>query len=267
VTVDVGVMPPPNDAPLPTGVQVKRKADGTLVASKPLVDLLVDARSKYDWPAGTGTAASQKRILALEANAACLTGALDAEGAHSIVSMISRWAGNNKKAQTNIDFASPQTRAGMMTAIGRILGPSTLKNGLDGLCALPGLRLVTATKVYRFCCPKTGAAVDRHASYFFNSLDIVDPEGIRCKGTMFKREWAKGKHKTSRLAIYNPSHHVANRDQFVDRYLPLLAQIASSLNCMGANFRCAATGREKSWRPADVEMAAYHWWARFGPKR
>ncbi len=108
--------------------------------------------------------------------------------------------------------------------------------------------------------------MDRHASYFFNSLDIVDPEGIRRKGTKFKREWQDGKHKTSRLAIYNPSSYAVNRDEFVDTYLPLLGQIAKSRNNMGAAFKRATRETEKSWRPADVEMAAYYWWAHHGPK-
>lgn len=259
-------MPPPNDSPLPTGVQVDRLPNGTLVASKSLADLLVDARTNYDWPNRTGAATSQERVLNLEMAAAGFAKALDEKGAHCIVSMVSRWAGNNATAQANIDAASPPTQAGMMTAINCLMNRSTLKNGLDALSALPGLRLVIASEVYRVCCPTTGAAVDRHASYFFNSLDIVGPAGISRKGTTFKREWANGTRKTSRLAIYNRAGHNRNRDEFDDTYLPLLTQIASSLNSMHATFKCAATETEKSWRPADVEMAAYYWWAQNGPR-
>ena len=257
-------MAPPNDSSLPTGVQMNRLQSGSLVVSEPLAELLVNARTKYEWPKGAGTARSQNTILELEARVARLIKSLDLEGAHSIVAGVSLWGGNKKRAQADIDSASPQIRAGMMTAIGHMMGHSTLKNGLDDLSALPGLRLVMATKVYRFCCPATGAAVDRHASYFFNSLDVADTDGIRLKSTKFKREWPDGTHKTSRLAAYIPSHHATNRAEFVDTYLPLLGKIADSLNALGATFKCGATGIEKSWHPADVEMAAYYWWAHHG---
>jgi hypothetical protein len=48
----------------------------------------------------------------------------------------------------------------MVGAIRALFDPKTLSLGLDQLCGIPGLRLVMATKIYRFCCPEIGAAVD-----------------------------------------------------------------------------------------------------------
>jgi hypothetical protein len=123
-----------------------------------------------------------------------------------------------------------------------------------------------ATKIYRFCRPLEGAAVDRHCSYFFNSLDLIDVDGERAKCVIFKREWATGRHRTSRLANFTSRGLDANLREYVRRYLPLLVAIANCLNARSLTFTCAATGREKYWRPADVEMAAYQWWSRNGPR-
>jgi hypothetical protein len=144
----------------------------------------------------------------------------------------------------------------MVGAIRALFDPKTLSLGLDQLCGIPGLRLVMATKIYRFCCPEIGAAVDRHASYFFNSL----------KATSFQREWSTGKRSTSRLAIYGAGNSKRNRNEYLDVYLPLLKQIADYLNRLGFTYKCATTEKSKVWRPADVEMAAYYWWACNGPR-
>ena len=154
----------------------------------------------------------------------------------------------------------------MLQAIEKFDNQHSLYWSLDTLSGLPGLRLVVATKVYRFCCPNWGAAVDRHASYFFNSLQITGLDGVRQPSTKFKREWSKGKHTTSRLAIYQSYSHKENLNQFIEQYLPLLHGISESLNSDGITYTCKATNMQKSWRPCDIEMAAYYWWAKNGPK-
>lgn len=259
-------MPPPNDSILPSGVHITQLQNGNYVLSDSLVNLLVTSRENYDWPSGKGSAKSQQTIIDLETRVANWVASLDARGAHQIVSGVSFWGGNNKKAQIRIDEGSPQVQTSMLVAIRKIIDASKLKEGLDELSGLPGLRLVMATKVYRFCCPSIGTAVDQHASYFLNSLEIVDSEGDRRKCTNFKREWSTRSHNTSRLAIYYPQGHARNCKEFVEVYLPLLTRAADCLNNVGATYRCAATTTQKSWRPADIEMAAYYWWAHDGAR-
>lgn len=99
-----------------------------------------------------------------------------------------------------------------------------------------------------------------------NKLDLILPNNNICKATLFKREWSTGKHATSRLAIYQDSNYVYNRNEYIKTYLPLLAKISTTLNTMGIKYKCAATGETKSWRPVDVEMAAFFWWAKKGDK-
>lgn len=259
-------MPPPNDSNLPRGVNMVQDPDAGLIVSTELAYLLVSARNSYDWPEGTGASKSQQTILDLETQAGTWMAELDPAKAHALIQKVSIWGGNNAQAQSQIELASPAIKERMMAAIQSILDPKTLEVGLDRLSELPaGLRLVMATKVYRFCCPTVGAAIDRHASYFFNSLDLIDANGALRKAAAFKREWANGAHKKSRLAIYNPGCHRKNRDEYINSYLPVVAQIAKSLNSVGLNFTCAASKQSKLWHPADVEMAAYYWWARHGP--
>jgi hypothetical protein len=257
-------MSPPNDSNLPLGVNVVEDPDAGLMASGALADLLVSSRSCYDWPQGTGAPQSQQAILHLESQAANWLAKLDPATAHALIQKVSIWGRNNVQAQDDIDRACPAIKDHMMAAIQAILDPRTLRIGLDRLSELPGLRLIMATKVYRFCCPTIGAAVDRHASYFFNSLDVVGAHGALRKATAFKREWENGTHKKSRLAIYNAGYHKKNRDEYLTKYLPVATQIAKSLNGMGLTYTCAATKSSRSWRPADVEMAAYYWWALHG---
>ena len=258
-------MPPPNDSNLPGGVNTVQDPDAGLIVSTELADLLVSSRNSYDWPEGTGASKSQQTILDLETRAGNWMAELDPAKAHALIQKVSIWGGNNVQAQADIALASPAIKERMMAAIQAILDPNTLAVGLDRLSALPGLRLIMATKVYRFCCPTVGAAVDRHASYFFNSLDVVDAHGALREAAAFKREWENGAHTKSRLASYNPGYHQKNRDEYINSYLPVVTQIAKSLNSMGLTYTCAATKQSNLWRPADVEMAAYCWWALHGP--
>jgi hypothetical protein len=147
----------------------------------------------------------------------------------------------------------------MQAAIGNLLIPASARHGIETLCLLPGISLVIASKIYRFCAQQTGAAVDRHASYFFNAL----PGGA---ATNFRREWANANHTSSRLAIYIPPWLNYNTDEYFDSYLPLLLCIANALNGAHAQYLCAATQARRNWTPADVEMAAYYWWACHGSR-
>jgi hypothetical protein len=178
----------PNDASiLPPGVSISF-AGGACFLSPNLADLLVVARQAYDWPAGTGTAMSQGRIIDLERNVGALIANLAHSSAHQIVISISEWAGNNADSHAQIVAATPMKRSKMEDAIRALLLPNSVELGITKLSALPGISLVIASKIYRFCCPATGAAVDRHASYFFNSL----PVSGGAFSTSFRREWANG---------------------------------------------------------------------------
>lgn len=256
----------PNDTDdLPESVELYL-VDGRLQPSRALIDLLVRARSAYDWPAGAGASQSQQSILNLEAAVAGLVNNLNPNAAHTIVEKVSYWAGNNAVSHSAIVNATQDTMTQMQSAITLLVALGGPGRGLDALSVLPGVSLVIASKIYRFCIPSAGAAVDRHASYFFNSLDIVAPNKQGAKATHFLREWANGRHATSRLAIYNRTRYMQNRQEFTEHYLPVLAQIADELNALPAHYMCAATGRPQTWRPADVEMAAYYWWACHGSR-
>ena len=145
----------------------------------------------------------------------------------------------------------------MQAAISDLIAPGKERAGIDALCSLPGISLVIASKIFRFCSPNQGAAVDRHASYFFNSLQVVG----RGAATHFAREWANGRHTSSRLAIYAVANYTRNKAEYFEAYLPTLACIAQAMNANQAPYTCAAQNLQKNWRPADVEMAAYYWWA------
>jgi len=257
-------------------------AAGALKLSPALANLLVAARQGYDWPHGTGAASSQRRIVDLEAKVRVLLTDLAPASACAIAGQVSIWAGNNQPAIGKITGASPDGKAAMQHAIADLVSGKT-RSGIAALCDLPGIGLVIASKIYRFCSPKTGAAVDRHASYFFNSLLVNDG----AYATEFQREWSTGAHKASRLAIYTKSGLSRNQSEYFDTYLPLLGHIAAELNAQSRRYCCAATGQKKAWTPADVEMAkrsgrvsvdaepwtpadvemaAYYWWACHGAK-
>jgi hypothetical protein len=175
---------------------------------------------------------------------------------------VSNWAGNNRTAQNKI-LKAPRSRwQAMQEAIADLLDRRREAEGVEALSGLDGIGLVIASKIYRFCAPSDGAAVDRHASYFFNSL----PTSGFDMATYFRREWANGRHSASRLAVYTATGHEHNRRELFSTYLPLLRRIAKALNAIPAPYRCAATKQDKSWRPADIEMAAYHWWSRHGAR-
>jgi hypothetical protein len=251
----------PADDHLPNGVEVTEVGNGRFQPSARLSKLLVDSRSNYDWPAGTGAATSQAVIISLENRVVDLKQSLNESRARDIIAKVSEWAGNNARAHRAIAAASQNETKKMLDSLVVLGSETSPRNALDSLANLPGIGLVIATKIYRFCCPTVGAAVDRHASYFFNSLNVVLPDQGKRKALAFRREWATADKSTSRLAAFTPSGYSWNRDQYVVRYLPFLSSIANSLNESKVPFVCAATGKEMAWRPTDVEMAAYYWWA------
>jgi|GEM_PF-712523 hypothetical protein len=256
-------MPPPNDAPsLPQGVTLTVAANGHYILSELLVDLFLHARNNYDWPQGTGAVQSQQTIRNLEATVNAHLLNLTQANAHAIAVAVSQWAGNNANAHAQIVQATPAQQNEMQAAIACLIIPGQECAGIDGLCALPGISLVIASKIFRFCSPNFGAAVDRHASYFFNSLRV--PGGGNA--TQFAREWANGRHTTSRLAIYNQTSYARNKAEYFTAYLPTLSSIAQAMNAIPAPYTCMARNHQVNWTPADVEMAAYYWWALNGAR-
>lgn len=255
-------MPPPNNfnGAFPPGANITPGPGGTFVPSPPLAALLVASRQAYDWPEGTGSVLSQATVIALEQGIAGFMGALTPFTAHSIALLVSRWFENNRSAHENILRYTAAHKAALQTAI-TLMGtpPATLATGLNGLCGLAGIALVAATKIYRFCYPAAGGSLDRHASYFFNSLPVV--RGATPFATAFQREWSTAAHTTSRLAVYNPDGQNHNLMEFINAYIPTVAGISAALNAASITYACAATGIAKPWRPADVEMAAYSYWA------
>ncbi|MFZ2629331.1 MAG: hypothetical protein WAX67_10695 [Rugosibacter sp.] len=180
----------------------------------------------------------------------------------AIVEAVSLWAGNNTNSHAQIVGAPPKQQVQMQAAISCLINPGQECTGIDALCALPGISLVIASKIFRFCSPNHGAAVDRHASYFFNSLQLIGGG----TATRFIREWATGRHTTSRLSIYNQSNYAHNKAEYFLAYLPTLACIAQAMNATPALYTCAARSTQMNWTPADIEMAAYYWWATNGAR-
>lgn len=256
-------MSAPNDTQdLPQYVALIHYLARQLQPTPALVKLLVTARNGYDWPAGTGAYKSQQNIQNLEASVVGRLAVLSVHAAHAIVTDVSQWAGNNAKSHADIVGATSTQQGEMQHAISNLCIPGRESGAIDALCNLPGIGLVIASKIFRFCAPQAGAAVDRHASYFFNSLPIIN-QGMAC---YFVREWSTSRHTNSRLAIYSDHNYNRNRTEYVESYLPLLAKIANELNIMPAPYKCAVTNLYRSWTPADVEMAAYYWWARNGSR-
>ncbi|MCU7247289.1 hypothetical protein [Pseudomonas koreensis] len=252
----------PNDAKcFPAGVGLNTGiASGLVMPSSDLVLLLTNARQDYDWPFGTGKVKSQRRVIELEKKVVHLLKSLNEASAHKIICKISWWAGNNLRAKIRIRNASALEKKAMLRAIQICLTVGREQEGIDALSKLPGLRLVIATKIFRFLRPLEGAAVDRHASYFFNSLSV---SGV---GTAFIREWSGKARTSSRLAAYTAANHRRNLSEYIDVYLPMLERMANVLNIMKHAFECPVTGFKTDWTPADVEMAAYYWWARNGAR-
>jgi hypothetical protein len=239
---------------------IKLHHEGWGISDK-LAGLLTDERERYSWNSTTA-AVSQRNIIELETEVARRIEHLDAGNAGWIVREVSRWGGNNQKALHTLAAASSEQNRTFARLIEQLLTPAPAADALRALTKQPGLGLVMASKVYRFCCPDVGAAVDRHSSYFFNSLPLEAEGGRVSNCTRFKREWADGRHRASRLAIYADYNCEANLSEYCRVYLPALATIAELLNSQSGGFLCAATKAPKKWRPADVEMASYSWWSR-----
>ncbi len=250
----------------PPKVRLHGLENNKVVPSEKLVELLIISRESYDWPSGTGTKVSQQYVIDLKSGCETLIKKLNNGNAQEIISSVSKWGGNNANSQRQIDSAIIDYQKKMYTYINKLVNTDETQSSLNDLSSLPGLRLVMATKVYRFCSPNNGAALDRHSSYFFNSLPKVDNSTNKEFATNFKREWSTGKHTTSRLAIYQQSSHNYNLNVYIKEYLPLLRYIASYLNKEGITYRCAATNLAKLWCPADIEMASYFWWAKKGAR-
>jgi hypothetical protein len=123
-------MPAPNDTlDLPQGVELILHANVRLEPKPALAALLVEARSCYDWPSGTGPNHSQQTILTLEATVAELLNNLNTTTAHQIVTVVSRWAGNN--ASSHVEGFG--VRSTLFTGfIHKKVGPA-LKNSARGI--------------------------------------------------------------------------------------------------------------------------------------
>ncbi|MGC2062861.1 MAG: hypothetical protein WA610_07765 [Thermodesulfovibrionales bacterium] len=263
-------MPPPDDtnALALRERYVTRLEDGSLQPSSAFIDLLSNNRQNYDWPRNIGAITSQRAILELEAYTAQRMRSLNEKSAHEVVCKVSIWAGNNNAAQEVINNAPPDRRANLLEALLKFRTFDTAEEVEAGIDLLrgPGISLVIASKIYRFCCPSFRASVDRHASYFFNSLDVWESGHAVGKTTEFKREWSNAQRNTSRLPIYIESGYTHNLTEYIEKYLPLLVAIAGSLNHSGITYRCAVAGSDMLWRPTDIEMAAYYWWALSGAR-
>jgi hypothetical protein len=186
---------------------------------------------------------------------------LDGANAQWILREVSRWGGNNAEALRKLDDRSFEDNCELAKLISQLLMPTSVKGALRMLAEQLGLGLVMASKVYRYCSPQAGAAVDRHTSYFFNSLAVRDEAGKSRACTQFKRQWSSGKHQGSRLDIYSSPKCETNLNEYCNTYIPLLGRLADALNSKRGEFLCAASGERRRWRPADVEMAAYFWWS------
>jgi hypothetical protein len=254
-------MPPPNDAPVfSTEIRLIESDQNELRVSDLLADLLSGARERYVWGAKAAPE-SQEVIVRLESEIARRLTDLHGDNAQWIIQEVSRWGGNNETAIRSVAFASAEQKQTFAELIGRLVTPLSPDHALRALSKQAGLGLVMASKIYRFCCPQVGAAVDRHSSYFFNSLSVYDTSGKPRVCARFTREWATGKHSTSRLAVYTDSKRDANLKEYCATYLPLLGAIADALNSQRGGFLCATSRIRRPWRPADVEMAAYFWWS------
>jgi hypothetical protein len=255
-------MPPPSSTScLPADAFVTVKDAGEWSLSPALTNLFRAARSGYDWPSGTGAVVSQRTIQSLEASVAARMRNLSESDATQIAIDVSAWAGNNWRSHRRLINASSADKALIRQAISDLANRTTVQRGVETLCGIPGLSLVIATKIFRFCVPDVGAAVDRHSSYFMNSLPTSDGVASR-----FLREWTNAERRATRLATYSPARLRVNMDEYLRGYIPLLATIASELNSADSLFVCAVTGARSLWRPTDVEMAAYYWWARHGAR-
>jgi hypothetical protein len=256
--------PPHSAASFEGDIYVFDSSDRTLCLSDSLADLLYSARQHYSWPNGQTAQVSQDRVISLERTIREWMQDLTPDKAVRIVEKVSEWGGSRAGALSLIRSSTAHQALGLAKLVGGLSVPDRMSSVLRSLSEQPGIGLVMATKIFRFCAPGVGAAVDRHCSYFFNSLPDKRMATASPRCADFRREWADGKHKTTRLATYYDSGLVRNLIEYSTSYLPLLAAMADSLNKMRGGFLCAATRTNKYWRPTDVEMAAYYWWAHNG---
>ena len=217
---------------------------GAIEVSPCLSSLLKSAREGYEWIPKGDRVGSQKAIQDLEANVVGYLEDLTSCRTKEMVISICEWGGNRADAINKIKTADKPEQSKMKSAIRELLdarSQSDVCRGLDNLYHIPGIGLVMASKIYRFLRPLQGAALDRHSSYFFNSLDQKEQDGSIMQATDLKREWSAGKHDKSRLAIYYPNGLKHNLKEYVYVYLPMLKKIAETLNESGERFECAAT--------------------------
>ncbi len=257
-------MKPPQQDPeaFPGNTQILVSPQGEFIPSTSLVDLFVQGREAYQWR--DSPSSSQQSVLDVEQEVSNLIKNLTPERARAIVSVVSHWEANNANSQRTMDDADPDICVKMQDGIKSLLRARSTAGSLDRLCQLPGLSLMMASRIYRFCCPGDGASLDRHSSYFFNSVPIRSCSARSGFATEFRREWSTEKRTTSRLAIDRPNLYRKNLTEYVQVYLPLLTRLAQFLNEHKVTYSCAATGQQKQWRAADVEMAGYQWWSENG---
>lgn len=241
-------------------MQILVSPQGEFSPSTGLVDLFVRGREAYQWK--DAPSPSQQRVIDVEQQVSNLVENLTPERAREIVSVVLRWEERDGHSHRIIDDAVPDTSVEMERCI-RSLACSTT-GSLDRLSQLPGLTLLQASSIYRFCCPGDGASIDGHSSYFFNSVTIRSCFARSGFATEFRREWSTEKRTTSQLAIDRPNLHSRNLTEYVQVYLRLLTRLARFLNKHEVTYRCAATGQQRPWRPTDVQMAGYQWWSENG---
>lgn len=100
--------------------------------------------------------AGQRAVLDLEQGVRIRLTDLDAESVMWIACAVSEWGGDNQKAIEVVLTATPEENKHLAELIGRLLSPSTAKSAIFELTAHPGIGLVMASKIYRFCCSEGG---------------------------------------------------------------------------------------------------------------
>ncbi len=247
------------------GIRVTRNQEGTILTvglSEELSQLLLEAREGYAWPLGKSPLDSQRDIIQLEEYVSQKMQTLSMSDAQDIVLSVSEWAGIHGKVFPHFKSLHHEFQNLLHEHIKKFRKPTRVRpiDGIYGLNAFPGIGLSLATKVCRFCLPSFGAGIDRHSSYFFNSLRDKNGEAV----VAFGREWVNNEKSSSRLAIENTRDWANNPVEYTLYYLPLLRIISKHLNSRKFHYKCAATGESRQWRPCDVEMAADFWWAQNG---
>lgn len=172
-------MAAPNDASVfSPETYVFRAEGGRLSLSNELSKLLIQAREQYAWPKSITAKESQQKIIDLEKQVRIWIGNLSSENTCLIMEKVAEWGGNNAKGMSTVRGMSPEQGRQSAEWLGQLLDPGSARLALLHLTSLPGIDLVMASKIYRFCAPETGAAIDRHCSYFFNSLCRISASRI-----------------------------------------------------------------------------------------